>query len=54
MGVVSLISIFFIKNVKTTLQKHSVVYQGPNQTNQDLIKAWLKHEEPNSTTGRTR
>ncbi len=31
-----------------------VVYQGPNQTNQDLIKAWLKHEEPNSTKGRTR
>ncbi len=26
-----------------------VVYQGPNQTNQDLIQAWLKHEEPNST-----
>ncbi len=26
-----------------------VVYQGPNQTNQDSIKAWLKHEEPNST-----
>ncbi len=31
-----------------------VVYQGPNQTNQDSIKAWLKHEEPNSTKGRTR
>ncbi len=31
-----------------------VIYQGQNQTNQDLIKAWLKHEEPNSTTGRTR
>jgi len=31
-------------------QSHnSVVYQGPNQTNQDSIKAWLKHEEPNST-----
>ncbi len=28
---------------------HSVVYQGPNQTNQDSIKAWLKHEELNST-----
>ncbi len=27
----------------------NVVYQGPNQTNQDSIKAWLKHEEPNST-----
>ncbi len=26
-----------------------VVYQGPNQTNQDPIQAWLKHEEPNST-----
>ncbi len=26
-----------------------VVYQGPNQTNQDSIQAWLKHEEPNST-----
>ncbi len=26
-----------------------VVYQGPNQTNQDSIEAWLKHEEPNST-----
>ncbi len=32
----------------------SVVYQGPNQTNQDSIKAWLKHKEPNSTKGRTR
>ncbi len=32
----------------------SVVYQGPNQTNQDSIKAWLKHEKPNSTKGRTR
>ncbi len=31
-----------------------VVYQGPNQTNQDSIKVWLKHEEPNSTKGRTR
>ncbi len=31
-----------------------VVYQGLNQTNQDSIKAWLKHEEPNSTKGRTR
>ncbi len=31
-----------------------VVYQGPNQTNQDSIKTWLKHEEPNSTKGRTR
>ncbi len=28
---------------------NAVVYQGPNQTNQDSIKAWLKHEEPNST-----
>ncbi len=27
----------------------SVAYQGPNQTNQDSIEAWLKHEEPNST-----
>ncbi len=27
----------------------AVVYQGPNQTNQDSIQAWLKHEEPNST-----
>ncbi len=27
----------------------SVLYQGPNQTNQDSIKAWLKHEEPNFT-----
>ncbi len=26
-----------------------VEYQGPNQTNQDSIQAWLKHEEPNST-----
>ncbi len=26
-----------------------VEYQGPNQTNQDSIEAWLKHEEPNST-----
>ncbi len=26
-----------------------VAYQGPNQTNQDSIEAWLKHEEPNST-----
>ncbi len=26
-----------------------VVYQGPNQTNQDSIEAWLKHEEQNST-----
>ncbi len=31
-----------------------VVYQGLNQKNQDSIKAWLKHEEPNSTKGRTR
>ncbi len=29
--------------------EYSVVYQGPNQTNQDSIKTWLKHEEPNST-----
>ncbi len=35
-------------------QDAPVVYQGPNQTNQDLIKAWLKHEEQNSTKGRTR
>ncbi len=30
-------------------ERGGVVYQGPNQTNQDLIQAWLKHEEPNST-----
>ncbi len=43
--------------IRFTLRKlwlSVVVYQGPNQTNQDLIKAWLKHEEPNFTTGRTR
>ncbi len=34
-------SFFFILN--------TVAYQGPNQTNQDSIEAWLKHEEPNST-----
>ncbi len=28
---------------------YSVEYQGPNQTNQDSIEAWLKHEKPNST-----
>ncbi len=27
----------------------AVVYQGPNQTNQDSIQALLKHEEPNFT-----
>ncbi len=30
-------------------QQTAVAYQGPNQTNQDSIEAWLKHEEPNST-----
>ncbi len=29
--------------------KRYVEYQGPKQTNQDSIEAWLKHEEPNST-----
>ncbi len=38
----------FFKNY-TVKCLDSVVYQGPNQTNQDSIKAWLKHEEPNST-----
>ncbi len=36
-------------NNSTIHQDTGVVYQGPNQTNQDLIQAWLKHEEPNST-----
>ncbi len=36
-------------NPYSPLHEALVVYQGPNQTNQDLIKAWLKHEEPNST-----
>ncbi len=31
-----------------------VGYQRLNQTNQDSIRIWLKHEEPNSTNRRTR
>ncbi len=34
---------------KSVFLVDSVAYQGPNQTNQDSIEAWLKHEEPNST-----
>ncbi len=36
--------------IKCPVPKNTtVIYQGPNQTNQDSIQAWLKHEEPNST-----
>ncbi len=34
---------------QVSLEIDIVVYQGLNQTNQDSIEAWLKHEEPNST-----
>ncbi len=40
---------FHAFSVGFKLTEPIVVYQGPNQTNQDSIKAWLKHEEPNST-----
>ncbi len=33
----------------STYDNNFVAYQGPNQTNQDSIEAWLKHEEANST-----
>ncbi len=49
--------VFVANDVESTEKKRAILlscvgaveYQGPNQTNQDSIPAWLKHEEPNST-----
>ncbi len=54
-----LLPLFFQRSTMTSAKhlayrRGALGYQSPNPTNQDSIKTWLKHEEPNSTNRRTR